>query len=303
MEDLDMKMNTMTLILLMGVLGLGVHGNLAQASITDGLVVHYTFDDADFDGLVVRDVSGNGNDGTVIGTEVTTGVTGLINQAFQYPGNGTRNCVQVAASVAPTGAAPRTFCLWFSQLEMKTQSKMFGYGQRSAGNAIDVAVETGGIRIYHWGGNILYGGDFDFGGANVGFYHLTVRVNDGAQTFADVDVFLNGEQLTIDSGASTVAIDTLDSPLVIGCGENNANYTGLIDDFYMYDRALTQAEIELVMKGKPLGIAFDPMPVNGTTDVERDVILRWTPGEFAVAHDIYFGTTFTDVKQGSRDIG
>ncbi len=286
----------------LAVFVLCVSGNPLQAAITDNLLLHFSFDDADFDGTVVRDASGNGNDGTVVGTAVVTGVPGVYKQAFQFPGNGTRNCVQVAAGVAPTGAAPRTFCVWFSLEAMKTQSKMFGYGQRSAGNAMDVAVEAGGIRIYHWGGNVLYGGGFDFGGTDVGFYHVAVRVNEGAQTFEDVDVFLNGQLLSIDSGASTVAINTLDSPLVIGCGENNANYTGLIDDFYLYDRALTQEEIERIMIGKPVGPAFDPVPADGTTDVGRDVTLQWTPGEFAApvnGHRVYFGTDLDEVTNGS----
>jgi hypothetical protein len=274
----------------------GIGAGPAAANIATGLLVHYTLDDADLDGGVVRDVSGSGNNGTIIGTDVVTGVAGVINEAFAFPGNGTRNCVQLAAGVAPVGKRPRTFCLWFNPFQINNQSKMFGYGLRSAGNAMDVAVEAGGIRIYHWGGNILYGGPFDFGGADVGFHHLAVRVNEGAQTFEDVDVFINGQQQPIDSGAATVAIDTGDSPVVFGCGENNANYNGLLDDIYVYDRALTQEEIELVMVGKPLGLPFDPIPADGANDVSRDVILSWAPGEYAARHDVYLGTDLDDVN-------
>jgi len=282
-----------------------------QADIATGLLVHYTLDDADLDGGMVRDVSGSGNNGTLIGTDVVTGVAGVINEAFEFPGNSTRNCVQLAAGVAPVGKTPRTFCMWFNQYQIQGQSKMFGYGLRSAGNAMDVAVEVGGIRIYHWGGNILYGGQFDFGGADVGFHHLAVRVNEGAQTFEDVDVFINGQQQVIDSGAATVAIDTGDSPVVFGCGENNAAFTGLLDEIYVYDRALTQEEIELVMVGKPLGLPFDPLPADGATDVPRDGMLNWAPGEYAAQHDVYLGTDFDDVNgatpadpsyQGRQDV-
>jgi len=38
------------------------------------------------------------------------------------------------------------------------------------------------------------------------------------------------------------------------------------------------------------GRAFDPIPADGAVDVERDVILSWTPGTNAVSHDVYFGT-------------
>jgi len=41
--------------------------------------------------------------------------------------------------------------------------------------------------------------------------------------------------------------------------------------------------------------ATTPNPANETQDVIRDVILSWTPGEFADKHDIYIGTDFNDV--------
>ncbi|MHC4533309.1 MAG: right-handed parallel beta-helix repeat-containing protein [Planctomycetota bacterium] len=37
------------------------------------------------------------------------------------------------------------------------------------------------------------------------------------------------------------------------------------------------------------GQASDPSPANGAVDVERDVILSWTPGVNAVSHEVYFG--------------
>ncbi len=47
-------------------------------------------------------------------------------------------------------------------------------------------------------------------------------------------------------------------------------------------------------------IARGPTPANGQTDVPRDVILGWTPGEFADKHDVYFETVFDDVNKASR---
>ncbi len=42
--------------------------------------------------------------------------------------------------------------------------------------------------------------------------------------------------------------------------------------------------------------AADPDPADGAADVPRDVVLSWTPGEFADLHDVYFGTSFDDVN-------
>jgi hypothetical protein len=46
--------------------------------------------------------------------------------------------------------------------------------------------------------------------------------------------------------------------------------------------------------------ASEPVPDNGATDVRRDTLLSWTPGEFAATHDVYFGTTFEDVNAADR---
>ena len=41
-------------------------------------------------------------------------------------------------------------------------------------------------------------------------------------------------------------------------------------------------------------------PADTATDVPRDTLLSWTAGESAVAHDVYFGTSFEDVNAASR---
>jgi len=42
-----------------------------------------------------------------------------------------------------------------------------------------------------------------------------------------------------------------------------------------------------------------PHPANGALDVPRDVTLSWTPGESAVKHDVYIGTSFDNVKSAT----
>jgi len=42
--------------------------------------------------------------------------------------------------------------------------------------------------------------------------------------------------------------------------------------------------------------AVKPNPANGTEDVPRDVILSWTPGEYAITHNVYLGNSFEDVN-------
>ncbi|MDI6449612.1 discoidin domain-containing protein [Anaerobaca lacustris] len=46
--------------------------------------------------------------------------------------------------------------------------------------------------------------------------------------------------------------------------------------------------------------ARSPSPATEVTDVPRDVILGWEPGEGVSAHDVYFGTSLDDVSSASR---
>jgi len=79
-------------------------------------------------------------------------------------------------------------------------------------------------------------------------------------------------------------------------------YQGMIDDFRLYDHALTLDEIQLAMTGRGPGLelASDPAPANEATDIPRDVVLGWDAGEYAATHDVYFGTAFDDVNTASR---
>ncbi len=48
-------------------------------------------------------------------------------------------------------------------------------------------------------------------------------------------------------------------------------------------------------------IAFEPSPADGATDVTRDVVRSWTPGEYAPpinGHKVYFSESFNDVNDG-----
>ena len=81
------------------------------------------------------------------------------------------------------------------------------------------------------------------------------------------------------------------------------NFKGIIDDVRLYNRALTQEEIKQVMLS-PIpspALASNPNPANEATDVPRDVVLSWTPGELAAqtnGHKVYFSESFNDVNDG-----
>ena len=88
-------------------------------------------------------------------------------------------------------------------------------------------------------------------------------------------------------------------------GENpqwtNRHFDGWIDDVRIYSRALTVDEILIVMEsgGEGFPLALRPVPEDGATLEATWANLSWRPGSFAVSHDLYFGTSFDDVNDGS----
>ncbi len=84
-------------------------------------------------------------------------------------------------------------------------------------------------------------------------------------------------------------------------GQNNFWFNGQIDDVAMFNRALSDSEIKLIMeKGMTPALADDLYPKDRATDVSRDVVLSWAPGLYASTHDLYFGTSSADVGAASR---
>ncbi len=157
----------------------------------------------------------------------------------------------------PDGADPRTFSLWFKQEIDVTaggsQDKLFGYGDQFGGEAFDIGLNGGGIELRHFGGNIVFGSGFDFDGTDAGWHQLAVRVNSGASTFADVNVFLDGSQLSVSSGSQYLSetLNTTENIDGFGIGSTSISalmsaqngFQGWLDEFRIYDTALTNMEI------------------------------------------------------------
>ncbi len=66
-----------------------------------------------------------------------------------------------------------------------------------------------------------------------------------------------------------------------------------------YEDDVGEVFLEGLFTPPPHAIAIDP--VNGQTEVPRDVVLSWRAGFYAEKHDVYFGTDFNDVNQASKD--
>jgi len=83
---------------------------------------------------------------------------------------------------------------------------------------------------------------------------------------------------------------------------NNNSLNGWLDELAIFDTALTEVEILAAMTGVKSGfpLAARPDPEDGAIIEATWANLSWRAGKWAVAHDLYFGTSFDDVNEGAE---
>jgi len=130
-----------------------------------------------------------------------------------------------------------------------------------------------------------------------GWHHLAVTINGATHS---IELYIDG------AVAATSSTQTLASELGnttynwLGRSDDwvppNPYLIGFLDDFRIYNYAMTQEEISKIMRGGSL-LAWNPRPSNRVvTDIEKALPLSWSPGDEAVQHDVYFGTDYAAVE-------
>ncbi|MGB2862711.1 MAG: LamG-like jellyroll fold domain-containing protein [Sedimentisphaerales bacterium] len=234
-------------------------------------------------GLTGVDRSGYGHHGAIRGS--TFWAEGYDLGALEFTGPG--DFVEMTGYEGITGANPRTTTAW---VRTTTPNRtILSWGVNVAGQKWRIRSDaTSGLRVEVNGG-------YNYGVTNIAdgqWHHVAVTFeDDGTPDALDTVLYVDGQ---LDATA-----DSLDEPIdtsatgVVRIGESpwhNAPFVGLIDDVRIYDKVLTQQEIQLVMRIDPL-LAWQPSPANGSTsDIDNATPLSWTRGDIASQHDVYFGT-------------
>jgi hypothetical protein len=233
------------------------------------LVGHWRFDEGS--GTTANDQSGNGNDGTLINDP--TWAIGINNGALQFDGIDDHvNCGN-DPSLNVTDAVTIAYWLEWRETEVLSLSMYINGAYNGSGPTVALAD---------------------------GDWHHIALTYDGTNKKGYYD-----RQEVFSEGASG-AIDVSGNNFLVGEGHPaSAGYTGcpdgLIDDVQVYNRALTQEEIQLMMSGKGYPLASNPSPKDGAIYENTWVSLGWKAGDFAVSHDVYLGDNFDDVNNGTGD--
>ncbi len=123
-----------------------------------------------------------------------------------------------------------------------------------------------------------------------GWHHVAVTINSDIRA---INLYLDGVVVASNNSAEL-------NPQALGNTTNNwigrsqysadAYFNGSVDDFRIYNYALSQDEIKETMRGDTT-LAWAPSPANRSTpDIDEVLPLSWSPGDNATQHDVYFGT-------------
>ena len=170
-----------------------------------------------------------------------------------------------------------TLTVWAkADLLWQSNNSSIGATHTTTANGLQISFDTANNYQYH------SSVDFVMGPASTSWVHLALSY-DGTMTSA----YYNGNLVgTFAQGATDVVADKF----AIGVNRAVDNwFDGAVDDFRVYRKALTQEEIQLVMRIDPLR-AWNSSPTNGSTpDIEAALPLSWSRGDTASSHEVYFG--------------
>lgn len=281
------KRNLLTALTILGLLT-NTMAQLPTYVPTNGIIAYYTFNgNAD-------DESGNGNDGTVYGSTLTTDRFGNSNEAYSF--NGTSNYIEVADDNA-LDVPNVTISAWYNAVDFGLPSQLEqGHivskrEQSGWGTSFQIAlISIGGDGIwatYTIGSN----GWVDYNPLQPNVWTHVVYTHD--DNFAKL--YINGtlvNTVPISGGLSSNSL-----PMWIGArpnaGGNSSFYHGELDDIGLWNRALTEDEITSLYEGNDNGynlVAY--YPFNGNANDESG------NGH----HGTIFGTvTSTTDRFGSTD--
>jgi len=271
----------------------------ALASGGVGPVGWWKFDETT--GTTAADSSRNKNHGTLAGEPTPT--TGQIDGGILCDGTNDYVSLPIGAIINALGSS--TFTVWANYTQAGGNwQRIFDIGTGETVNMFLTPAlggsNTGAMRFA-----ITIGGS----GAEsqltapqrlaTGWHHIAVVIDADAM---DMEMFLDGVSIVTAATARVPSDLGTTTQNWLGRSEYGADayYSGSLDEFRIYDRALTPAEITDVMGGGLTGLASGvPDPASGATDVPRDADLSWAPGELAATHNVYFGTSLDEVRNAT----
>jgi len=259
---------------------------LPEIPITDpNLVGWWKLDEGS--GTIVLDRSGHGNHGTLEGDPQW--VIGYNADALMF--DGVDDFVEVPHADILTVDNEVTVMAWIYTSRHTGPPDQDYQGIVAKGNpprSYSLYTQAAGTLHFSTTSEGAYVGSSSTGQVPLNeWVHVAAMVVNGTHVY-----YINGEHAGEGGGGITLPGTADTANVVIGRTQEgrNRSFLGMIDDVRIYNKALTQDEIEQVMRDDPT-LAWGPSPANGSTPYIRDATpLNWSAGDNASGHDVYFGT-------------
>ncbi len=243
-------------------------------------------------GPLVLDWSGHGNHGVLKG--VPEWIPDGYDSGALSLGSGNYVAIQ-NLHYNSAGYAEVSVCAWIRTVS--SGSQIIASFDRNQFWRLEINGSGGGPGQVGWD-VMTSSGQVDYGSStriDDGLWHHVTGVFDNGR----LTIYIDGRPEASASGGNTFGTNTTRYGF-IGVGSEAREFDGNtgpnnfvqgdLDNVRIYDKALTQEEIALAMRGDPL-LAWGPKPCNGSTLYIRDATpLSWLPGDRAYQHDVYFGT-------------
>jgi len=280
------------------VLMLGITCNASA-----GLVAHWTFDEGSGD--TANDSSGKANSGTLLGDpQWVTGIIGSGALSF----DGTDGLLEVGDDKSLNMIDALTITAWVLVHDLNTY--YFIVCKQPSGTARDNYPGNYEFRTEANSGALQFGHQ-ETEGEQYTFYTSASSIvgeewHHTAVTFIKGDIvqfYIDGVAAGSSEQSTNFGILNNEPVRIGGRKDGYSFFNGLLDDIRLYDRALTEIQIQKLFGGTPpmFTIAEKPNPADGGLHEDTWVNLSWSPGDFAVSHDIYLGDNFDDVNNGTGD--
>ncbi len=244
-------------------------------------------------GTQAVDASPNGNDGTFMGDPEW--VEGVHGTALMFDGDG--DYVDFGSGSVFDITEQITLALWVNANDMGNSQHNMWLGKGD--NAYAIKHQSGNNVEF-----FIYDGDWNSINYATGLEDLGGEWHHMAGTFdgEELLLYVDGEAVQSLALATTINIASHAVTLAENSQATGRYFDGMLDDARIYNRALTAAEIAVVMEGGGnAGLASSPLPEDESIDVPPATDLSWSAGEFAQTHDVYLGTDWEDVNTASVD--
>ncbi len=252
-----------------------------------------------FDGDAL-DASGNERHGTLNGSP--TFGPGVFGQALECQAN--PDYVTIDGYKGILGTHAFSITAWVKTTNTAIE-QIVHWGAHVGGQRVEFRINSNRLRISHGNGNVQGNADLTDGE----WYHVAVVVIDNATASSgDVTFYVDGQDDTIETtdpdGWDVVANADLDVTIGWRPTQQDRPFIGSIDDVRIYDKVLTQEEVQAIMQGggEAYPFALGPEPADGALFEDTWANLSWRAGEFTVSHDVYIGDNFEDVNSGAEGV-